>query len=100
MLCIFQYALYHIITEGITGAQQAVSGNYHLILLDLMLSGMDNFEICRSIRIEVDIPILMFTARLGDTDKIRGLWFGVDDYIFKPFYPNELVTSKIESGSV
>lgn len=80
-----------IINEGTAGAEAAVSGSYDLILLDLMLPGMDGFEICRQIRGIVDIPILMVTARTEDIDKIRGLGLGADDYIAKPFSPTELV---------
>ena len=62
-----------------------------LILLDLMLPGMDGFEICRCIRREKDIPILMVSAKKEDIDKIRGFGIGADDYIVKPFSPSELV---------
>lgn len=80
-----------IVTDGSTGCRMAVTNNYDLILLDLMLPGMSGLDICRAIRKEVDIPILMVTARIEDTDKIRGLGLGADDYISKPFYPPELV---------
>lgn len=80
-----------IIMDGKEGAAEAVSGQYDLILLDLMLPGMDGFEICRHIRGEIDVPILMVTARSEDIDKIRGLGLGADDYISKPFSPTELV---------
>lgn len=80
-----------IVNDGSMGCRMAVSNNYDLILLDLMLPGMNGLDICRSIRNEVDIPILMVTARIEDTDKIRGLGLGADDYISKPFYPPELV---------
>ncbi len=80
-----------IVSDGVIGYQKSISGDYQLILLDLMLPGMNGFDICRNIRKEVDIPILMVTARLEDADKIRGLGLGADDYISKPFYPPELV---------
>lgn len=80
-----------IVNDGSTGCRMAVTNNYDLILLDLMLPGMSGLDICRTIRKEVDIPILMVTARIEDTDKIRGLGLGADDYISKPFYPPELV---------
>lgn len=80
-----------IIEDGEAGLQEAVSGNYDLILLDLMLPGIDGFEVCRQIRDVVDIPILMVTAKLEEIDKIRGLGLGADDYIAKPFSPTELV---------
>lgn len=59
----------------------ALTGDYDLILLDVMLPGMDGFEICRRIRGEIDTPIMMVTARRSDIDKIRGLGFGADEYI-------------------
>ena len=62
-----------------------------LILLDIMLPGEDGFQVCREIRAEKDIPILMVSARQEDIDKIRGLGLGADDYIVKPFSPTELV---------
>ena len=64
---------------------------FDLILLDLMLPGKSGYEICREIRDQLDIPILMVTARTESVDKIRGLGMGADDYISKPFDPAELV---------
>ena len=64
---------------------------FDLILLDLMLPGKNGYEICREIRNQIDIPILMVTARTESVDKIRGLGLGADDYIAKPFDPAELV---------
>jgi len=80
-----------IVTDGIEGMREALSGKYDLILLDLMLPGMDGYEICKKIRNSIDIPILMVTARLEDVDKVRGLGLGADDYISKPFSPTELI---------
>lgn len=77
--------------DGTAGLQRGLSGDFDLILLDLMLPGMDGFEICREIRKYRDIPILMVTARREDIDKIRGLGLGADDYIEKPFSPSVLV---------
>ena len=77
--------------DGIKGENQALSGNFMLIILDLMLPGKDGIVICRDIRDKIDIPILMVTARIEDNEKIRGLGFGADDYIVKPFSPTELV---------
>ncbi|EET61067.1 response regulator receiver domain protein [Marvinbryantia formatexigens DSM 14469] len=65
--------------------------SFDLILLDLMLPGKSGYDICREIREQVDIPILMVTARTETVDKIRGLGLGADDYIAKPFDPAELV---------
>jgi DNA-binding response OmpR family regulator len=77
--------------DGIKGQEQALTGDFSLIILDLMLPGKDGMTICREIRDKIDIPILMVTARLEDNEKIRGLGFGADDYIVKPFSPSELV---------
>ncbi|HLS07899.1 response regulator transcription factor [Lentibacillus sp.] len=80
-----------IATTGEEGLQMAESNAYNLILLDLMLPGIDGFELCEKLRKTFDIPILMITARKEDIDKIRGFDRGADDYIVKPFNPNELV---------
>ena len=80
-----------IVTDG-TGISSLIQKEeYDLILLDLMLPGKSGYEICREIRDEVDIPILMVTARTESVDKVRGLGLGADDYISKPFDPAELV---------
>ncbi len=76
---------------GQEGLNQALTKNYDLILLDVMLPDIDGFEICKKIRNEKNIPILIISARGEDIDKIRGLGLGADDYISKPFSPNELV---------
>lgn len=76
-----------IITDGKKGLEEAQSGLYDLILLDLMLPGTDGFSICRRLREQLDIPILIVSARRDDIDKIRSLGFGADDYIEKPFSP-------------
>jgi len=80
-----------IATDGLEGYKKAFAEEYDLILLDLMLPNMNGYEICRNIRSEVDIPILMVTAKGDDAAKIRGLGLGADDYISKPFSPTELV---------
>ena len=80
-----------ICNDGLEGQKHALSGDYALILLDLMLPGKDGMAICREIRDKIDIPILMVTARMEDNEKIRGLGFGADDYIVKPFSPTEVV---------
>ena len=77
--------------DGVDGLNKALSGGFDLILLDLMLPGLDGFTICKKLREKLDIPILMVTARTQDIDKIRGLGFGADDYIEKPFSPSVLV---------
>lgn len=80
-----------IVTNGTEGMKEAAAGQYDLILLDLMLPGMDGYEICKKIRAVIDVPILMVTARTEEIDKVRGLGLGADDYISKPFSPTELV---------
>jgi DNA-binding response OmpR family regulator len=77
--------------NGLKGQELALSGNFALILLDLMLPGKDGLSICREIREKIDIPILMVTGKMEDSDKIKGLVFGADDYILKPFSLTELV---------
>ncbi|PUB15235.1 response regulator transcription factor [Paenisporosarcina sp. OV554] len=76
---------------GDAGLQQAFQVNYDLIILDIMLPGLNGFEICKQIRAVKDIPILIVSAKKEDIDKIRGLGLGADDYITKPFSPSELV---------
>lgn len=76
---------------GDVGLQTALSGDFDLIILDLMLPGMDGFEVCKKIREEKNVPILMVSAKKDDIDKIRGLGLGADDYMTKPFSPSELV---------
>lgn len=80
-----------IAPDGVMGIEKALRGDSDLILLDLMLPGIDGFAVCRKLREELDIPILMVTARREDIDKIRGLGLGADDYIEKPFSPSVLV---------
>lgn len=80
-----------IASDGVTGLNRGLSGEFDLILLDLMLPGIDGFSVCRKLRERLDIPILMVTARREDIDKIRGLGLGADDYIEKPFSPSVLV---------
>jgi len=62
-----------------------------LVVLDLMLPEMDGWDVCRALRKESDVPIIMLTARVEDTDKLIGLELGADDYVTKPFSPQELV---------
>ncbi|GAA0180753.1 response regulator transcription factor [Clostridium sediminicola] len=76
---------------GLKGLETALENQYSLIILDLMLPEIDGFEICKRIRKNKDIPILLVSAKKEDIDKIRGLGLGADDYITKPFSPSELV---------
>lgn len=77
--------------SGDIGLASALNGEFDLVILDLMLPGMDGFEVCKRIREEKNIPILMVSAKKDDIDKIRGLGLGADDYMTKPFSPSELV---------
>ena len=77
--------------DGKKGLEIALEKEIDLIILDLMLPGMDGFEICKQIRKQKNIPILMVSAKKEDIDKIRGLGMGADDYMTKPFSPSELV---------
>lgn len=78
--------------DGEEGLEMALSNDYHMILLDLMLPGKDGMEICLELRQEKsDIPIIMLTAKDSEIDKILGLEMGADDYITKPFSPREVI---------
>lgn len=80
-----------IIYDGDSVIPELKSEPYDLVLLDIMLPGTSGYDICRTIRDEIDIPILMVTARAEAVDVIRGLGLGADDYITKPFDPSQLV---------
>ena len=77
--------------DGTVGLKRALTEDFDMYILDLMLPGIDGFEICKQIREEKNTPILMVSAKKDDIDKIRGLGLGADDYITKPFSPSELV---------
>ena len=77
--------------DGSKGLHRALEEDYDLIILDLMLPGMDGFEICRKFREVKNIPIIMISAKKEDIDKIRGLGLGADDDMTKPFSPSEMV---------
>lgn len=80
-----------IANDGTDGLGRALSEEFDLYILDVMLPGIDGFEICERIREISNAPILMVSAKKEDIDKIRGLGLGADDYITKPFSPSELV---------
>jgi DNA-binding response OmpR family regulator len=80
-----------IVLTGDQGLQMAMTQDYDLILLDVMLPNMDGFEICKKVRGIKDIPIILVTAKKEEIDKVRGLGLGADDYLVKPFSPNEMV---------
>ena len=77
--------------DGVVGLKRALSEDFDMSILDLMLPGVDGFEICRQIRGQKNTPIIMVSAKKDDIDKIRGLGLGADDYMTKPFSPSELV---------
>lgn len=81
--------------DGITGLEKALNDDFSLIILDIMLPGMDGLEVCQKVREKKDIPIIMVSAKKEDLDKIKGLGYGADDYIVKPFSPSELVARVI-----
>ena len=80
-----------VANDGETGLEKALTDQFDLVILDLMLPGMDGFEICREVRQKKNTPIIMVSAKKDDIDKIRGLGLGADDYMTKPFSPSELV---------
>ena len=80
-----------IASDGTTGLGLALTKTYDLFILDLMLPGMDGFEVCKQIRDISKAPIIMVSAKKEDSDKIRGFGLGADDYVTKPFSPSELV---------
>lgn len=84
----FEVTIEHTGDEGL---KKALEEEFDLVILDLMLPGMDGFEVCKQIREKKDIPILMVSAKKDDIDKIHGLGLGADDYMTKPFSPSELV---------
>jgi two-component system, OmpR family, response regulator CpxR len=76
--------------EGNAGLTRALAGGFDLIVLDVMLPGLDGFEILRRLRQQSKVPVIMLTARGEDVDRIVGLELGADDYLPKPFNPREL----------
>ena len=80
-----------LVFDGNTGLNRAMAEEWDALILDVMLPGKTGFEICREIRKNMDLPVLMVTAKKEDIDKIRGLGLGADDYLVKPFSPAELV---------
>ncbi len=77
--------------DGMKGLDTAINEDWDLLILDLMLPGIDGFEICKRIRESRNMPIIIVSAKKDDIDKIRGLGLGADDYMTKPFSPSELV---------
>ena len=79
------------VTDGRRGQDEALSGRYDAVLLDLMLPGKDGLEVCREVRARSDVPIVVLTARGEEADRVMGLELGADDYLAKPFSPRELL---------
>jgi len=80
-----------VASDGVSGLQAARSGNFELVVLDIMLPRLDGTDVCRKLRAESDLPVIMLTARTTEEQRIRGLDLGADDYVGKPFSPRELV---------
>ncbi|SFG55396.1 two component transcriptional regulator, winged helix family [Desulfotomaculum arcticum] len=80
-----------IVQDGAQGLKRALAGNYDVIIVDLMLPGKDGYEIIKEIRARLDVPMMVISAKDEDINKIRGLEYGADDYLTKPFSPGELV---------
>lgn len=85
-----------IVTDGARGLNRAMTGEHNLIIVDLMLPNVDGYSIIKEVRKKHEIPIIVVSARNEDIDKIRGLDFGADDYLTKPFSPAEL-TARVKS---
>ena len=83
---------YKVLTayDGVEALRLAREGHPDLIVLDIMLPGMDGFEVCRTLRLESDVPIIMLTARTTEQERLTGLGLGADDYVTKPFSPREV----------
>jgi DNA-binding response OmpR family regulator len=77
--------------DGHAALTEAEASQFDLVLLDVMLPGIDGMEICRRLRDTSEVPIILLTARSGDSDKVVGLDLGADDYVVKPFSPRELM---------
>lgn len=84
-------------TDGVSGLEAALSESPDLILLDVMLPGLDGFEVCKQVRIKSSVPIIMLTAKDDEVDKVLGLELGADDYMTKPFSVREL-TARVKAN--
>jgi two-component system response regulator CpxR len=80
-----------VVNDGLAGVRDATTGGFDVITLDVMLPGIDGFEVLRQIRRRTTTPIIMLTARTAPDDRIGGLEAGADDYLAKPFHPRELL---------
>lgn len=80
-----------LIDHGVAGLAAARSGGFDLLILDLLLPGLSGTELCRALRRESQLPIIMLTAKAAEVERVHGLDLGADDYVTKPFSPRELV---------
>ncbi|MFV0517848.1 MAG: response regulator transcription factor [Aminipila sp.] len=80
-----------LVHDGLKGLEMALNNDYALVIVDIMLPSMDGFEICSKFREKKDTPLIILSAKKEDIDKVRGLGLGADDYMIKPFSPNELM---------
>ena len=87
-----------IVARGDKVIPELKRDSYDLLLLDIMLPGISGYDICREIRRESDLPILLVTAKKEDIDKIKGLGLGADDYVVKPFSPGIWKSIRIPTG--
>ena len=89
----FEQAGHHLdcVCNGREGLSRALNGDYDLMILDVMLPVVDGFAVLSQLRHRKDLPVIMLTARVQHQDRIRGLDFGADDYLPKPFDPDELL---------
>src|SRR5512147_1105234 len=83
-------AVFHV-ADGRRGLEEALTGRYDAVLLDLMLPGKDGLEVCRELRARSDVPVIVLTARGEEADRVLGLELGADDYVAKPFSARELL---------
>jgi len=84
------------VADGVQGLERALSDPPDLVVLDLMLPSLDGLEVCRRLRAEAPVPVIMLTARSEEADRIAGLELGADDYVAKPFSPREL-TARVKA---
>lgn len=86
-----QDAEVEIVPDGADGLQRALAGEHDIVLLDLMLPGLDGIAVCKQLRAESNVPVIMLTAKGDEVDRVVGLELGADDYLPKPFSPRELL---------
>lgn len=77
--------------DGVVALEKVRQEQFDLVVLDIMLPGMDGLSVCRQVRLESDVPVIMLTARVAESDRLQGFDSGADDYVVKPFSPRELV---------